>query len=107
MLLAGNVPNKVLYLYNPDETSTTAFNYLDYDKYYTRLFGLYMVAFLTAVGMNVTVAGIKEDYEIQREAYLAANAEPEEDDSAAEAEAEAEPVAEEPADAAPAEEQFF
>jgi len=62
VLLASSVPNEVLYLYNPDETDTTAFNYLDYDSFYNRLFGLYLVSFLTLVGMNVTAAGIKEDW---------------------------------------------
>jgi hypothetical protein len=85
VLLASSVPNAVLYLYNPDETTTTAFNYLDYDTFYNRLFGLYLVSFISLIGQNVTVAGIKADWLVQNAAYKAANATdetPEEEEAA-------------------------
>jgi hypothetical protein len=100
VLYAGSVPNKVLYLYDPDQTDDSSFSYLDYDSFYNRLFGLYLIAFLSLVGQNVTVSGIKDDWLVQNAAWKLANP--------AEEEAADEPVADDSAaEAAPEEEQFF
>jgi len=93
----------VLYLYNPDETDETSFSYLDHKAFYNRLFGLYLVAFVTLIGMNATVAGIKADWVVQNELYQLANGSADDEEQAEE------PAAEEPAaeEAAPADEFFF
>lgn len=97
MLLASSVPNQVLYLYDPDETTETTFSYLDYSTYYDHLFGLYMVAGLGLVAQAATAAGIKNEWLVQKELNAALMGE---DGEAAEADAEevvADEAAEEPA----------
>ncbi len=106
--LASSVPNAVLYLYNPDQTTTTSFDYLDSDAYHNHLFGLYLLGFVTLAGINGAAAGIKADWVVKNEAYQAANAS-EEEEGAAEEPAAEEAAAEEPApeEPAPEEEVFF
>jgi len=62
VLLASSVPNQVLYLYDPNETTETAFSYLDYNTYYDHLFGLYLVAGLGLVAQAATASGIKNEF---------------------------------------------
>jgi hypothetical protein len=103
VLLAGSVPNKVLYLYNPDVTSTTDAHYLDYSSYYNHLFGLYLVGMITLVCQNVSIAGIKADWIVQNDAWKIKYGS---NDSAEEEEV-AEPTDEEVVEEAAPEDVFF
>lgn len=49
------VPYARLYLYDPEEVDETAYNYLDFDAYYTRIFALYL---LTAVSFGAMASSM-------------------------------------------------
>ena len=63
---AGSVDNEMLYLYDPDETDETAFNFLDYSAYYNRLFSLFALTAFSFGVNSYAVQGIKEDWTVQK-----------------------------------------